>query len=1340
MRYYNSATAYPVNLGPQGYSRFGWGWRSEYDRKLIFTPSSGTPTSVDVLTADGNPLHFVPSGGGWALSHWDFSSNAWTTPRNDCYYTLTTDGTYWYLANNNNTVDKYNSSGILQTISYRGGYVQTLTYDGSGNNTAISDSLGRSITFAYSASGLATSLTDPDGNVTTYAYVDRSGSADPTLYVTLAVLQTVTYPATSGAPTLTYLYEDSAYPNLLALTGVTDENGNRYETSSYDSTTGRLLSTSLAGGANQISISYDDTGNTRTVTNALGKEFIYNTNSFQDVLQIASVAGQASTHTAASTISYLYDSNGYVSQVTDGNGNVTTYVHNATGQETSRTEGYGSSVARTITTTWDSTWREPDEIVAPNITTDFTYDSSGRLTQLTQTDTTTQTIPYSTNGETRTWTFTYYTTTGLVGLLDTVSGPLSGETTTYTYNSSGFVNSITDPLSHVTNITSINGRGQPLTSVDPNGVTTNYTYNPRGWILSVTMNPGATQSQTSFTYDLAGDITEVTLPNGSTLTYAYDDAHRLTSITNNLGETITYTLNALGDRTARVITSATATITKQQTATFDELGRVMADIGAAAQTTSYTYDLDNNKITTTDPRSKIYGHAFDALNRLYQQTDPDLYTTTTVFDAQNRPISMTDARSLVTTYVRDGFGDVIQQASPDTGTTVFWYDGNRSVIKKVDARYVETDYTNDLIGRVLTRNFPSDATENVTYTYDATAGGNFGVGRLTSVTDQSGSTAFVYDALGRVITDTRVVAGNSYSAAYTYDPAGNILTETYPSGRIVTYTRDTLGRISGITTKQNTGAPVYTVASAVGYEPFGPLSGLTFGNGIAATYTYDQDYQLTSIAAASGTIQNLTNTYDPAGNITAIADGLLPNRSQTFTYDDLNRLASANGAYGPQTYSYDGVGNRLNRVVGGTTETYAYSPNANQIAAIVSTGPTSDEEIAATYQYNAFEQRVQKTVGTATTQFVFDRVGHLLAEENSGGVVQKEYLWLDKLPAGLVDDTGTSPALSFIQTDQIGTPQKITNADAAVVWDGTFDPFGNHFASNSGVWGTSVWGNFSWSDAPSAGVWDTAIWDSFSWVYSAGVGVWGDSLWGSFAWNAPLSFSNLRFPGQYADAESGLNQNWFRDYDPTIGRYIQSDQIGVVGGMNTYAYVGGNPTTRWDPWGLWCSSEGGATVCSYPGGPNFPIRPSPNGFEDFSGDEYLSHKYDVQAPIGTADPQCVRQGLIDNPTPGNPMPATLGGTPNNAVIFGISNPVVSYLTTDWNTGTPVVVNMTNSDSLFPSGYVARMVINGVAHTYGEGTNWKQSPNETTQSFQDVANWYVWKRQMDKIIQQCTCGS
>jgi len=83
---------------------------------------------------------------------------------------------------------------------------------------------------------------------------------------------------------------------------------------------------------------------------------------------------------------------------------------------------------------------------------------------------------------------------------------------------------------------------------------------------------------------------------------------------------------------------------------------------------------------------------------------------------------------------------------------------------------------------------------------------------------------------------------------------------------------------------------------------------------------------------------------------------------------------------------------------------------------------------AGAYLYNAFEQRAQKAVGIATTQFAFDRSGHLVAEANAGGAARKEYLWLDDVPVGLVDDTGASPVLYFIHTDQLGAHGETPNS------------------------------------------------------------------------------------------------------------------------------------------------------------------------------------------------------------------------------------------------------------------------------------------------------------------------
>ncbi|MBF0526412.1 MAG: hypothetical protein HQK56_15110, partial [Deltaproteobacteria bacterium] len=164
------------------------------------------------------------------------------------------------------------------------------------------------------------------------------------------------------------------------------------------------------------------------------------------------------------------------------------------------------------------------------------------------------------------------------------------------------------------------------------------------------------------------------------------------------------------------------------------------------------------------------------------------------------------------------------------------------------------------------------------------------------------------------------------------------------------------------------------------------------------------------------------------------------------------------------------------------------------------------------YAINGLGQRVSKT-GAATTIFAYDEAGHLLGEYDSAGSVIQETVWLGDLPVAVLK-TG---AQYFVNPDHLGSPRSIVDGSGNTVWKWDKDPFGN--------------------GAPT----------------------------GSLTYN-------LRFPGQYFDSETGLYYNMARDYNPGLGRYIQSDPIGLDGGVNTYAYVVGDPVNRIDPWGLWFDS------------------------------------------------------------------------------------------------------------------------------------------------------------------------
>ena len=162
---------------------------------------------------------------------------------------------------------------------------------------------------------------------------------------------------------------------------------------------------------------------------------------------------------------FTYDTNGFLASRTDYDGNVTTYTHDARGDETSRIEASGTALARTISTSWLSTFHLPTQITEPNRSTAFTYDAHGNLL--------TKTITAGT--ATRTFTYTYNAS----GQVLTATDP-RGNVTSYAYDAKGDLTSITDALGHVTSITSYDANGRPLTIIDPNGVMTSLTYDLRG--------------------------------------------------------------------------------------------------------------------------------------------------------------------------------------------------------------------------------------------------------------------------------------------------------------------------------------------------------------------------------------------------------------------------------------------------------------------------------------------------------------------------------------------------------------------------------------------------------------------------------------------------------------------------------------------------------------------------------------------------------------------------------------------------------------------------------------------------------------------------------------------
>ena len=1106
-RYYNSLPGQSIPA-----TALGVNWRSTYDRYIRIS----SPSAVSVERQDGQTLSFALNG------------TAWTTD-SDVDLMLTQAGSTWTLTDSNDTVETYatvsSTLARLTAVRARNGYLQTLSYEGDQLGS-VTDSYNRSLTFSYDGNGLLSEVSTPDGTSLTYGYVNNGG---------LNVLSSVTYP-TAPATNLTYLYESSL---PYALTGMTDETGNRYATWSYDAS-GRASSNQTGSGssANTVTVSYDDSTESRTVTNALGQQEVYKFTTLQGVPKVTEIDRVATSTTPAAVRTFAYDANGYTAAATDWNGNQTLYTNDVHGQPTNIKEGVaGTSAGRNTTIVYDKTFIHlPKTIKTQGLNIGFVYDTQGNLLTKTLTDTSGTTAPYSTDGQTRTWTYSWSNF-----LLASVQGPRSDITakTTYGYDSDGALTSITNALNQTTRITQHTGGGLPLSVVDPNDVTTTFTYDGRQRLTSSSVSTSAGPRTTAYTYSTGNNIQTVTLPDGSALTNSYDASHRLTGLADNIGNQMRWTLDANGDAVQRALLDAGSNTRFARTATFDTLGRMLQDTSAATQkSTVYIYDNDGNAVSITDPLNHQTAQVFDALNRLTQVTDANGGITKIAYDQNDRIKKINPPRG-ATAYVHDGFGDLIEQTSPDSGTTVYRYDADGDLTQKIDAAGNITNYTYDALDRVLTARYPAASALNVSYSYDQNGHG-FGVGRLTSLTDAVGSLSRSYDERGNLLTETRVSGTKTLAMGYSYDPASRIASITYPSGAAVSYAHDAAGRILTVTATPPGAAPM-PVLSDIGTLPFGPVNSFNFGNGIADTRTFDLDYRLNTLTDAgnSSLVQKLTYGYDDADNVLSIADGVNAGRNQALGYDVIDRLVSAAGAYGNLTYNYDNNSNRRSEKLGKAVTRYTYTAGTNRLESITAGGvtisvstdangnitriPPANSGTAATFTYNAAEQLASVTGSPLAASFTYDAFGQRLAkanpgsnptmfsygqdggllEENSNGAIT-DYIYVNGAPvATLVPATGK---VYFLHTDHLGTPQLATDGTQRPVWSTAYQPFGTTALINGSI------------------------------------------------------TQNLRLPGQYADAETGFNHNGVRDYMPTLGRYLESDSIGLRGGPNTYAYASNNPT------------------------------------------------------------------------------------------------------------------------------------------------------------------------------------
>jgi YD repeat-containing protein len=268
--------------------------------------------------------------------------------------------TGWRFADRDGSIETYDADGKLLTIRTPTAQTTSINYDTNGRLISVMGPYGDTLTYSYDEEQRISSIMTPEGNIQ-YEY-DATNR-----------LISVSYPDNSSRQ---YHYEDSAFPNHL--TGITNENGHRFATWTYNSE-GRVIISEHDGGAERVEFSYNPDGTT-TVTDALGASRTYSFDVVQGELKVISITGdQCRSCPLGQMKERSYDVNGNLAKYIDWNGNITTFTRDNKGQQLSRTEAVGTSEARTITTEWHKDFPRPIRITEADRITEFTYDNEGRL-------------------------------------------------------------------------------------------------------------------------------------------------------------------------------------------------------------------------------------------------------------------------------------------------------------------------------------------------------------------------------------------------------------------------------------------------------------------------------------------------------------------------------------------------------------------------------------------------------------------------------------------------------------------------------------------------------------------------------------------------------------------------------------------------------------------------------------------------------------------------------------------------------------------------------------------------------------------------------------------------
>ncbi|QKW08594.1 DUF3990 domain-containing protein [Streptomyces sp. NA04227] len=831
---------------------------------------------------------------------------------------------------------------------------------------------------------------------------------------------------------------------------------------------------------------------------------------------------------------------------------------------------------------YDETGQLTEEVNSSGLPMRYTYDDEGRITSWTDRNGTMYWYLYDERGRVvetggtggaLASTLSYEDGTRTTRVTDSL-----GHTRVYEHNESCRLVRETDPLGNVT--VREWDESLRLTSVaDPLGHTSRYTYGECGRVTAEIRPDGA---MLTTEYNHLGLPTVVTDPDGSRWVQEYEDGKPVTA-TDPAGRTTRFTYNPAGHLTAVTdafgnttlirnnpaglpleVTDAQGAVTRYERDAFGRPNRQVDPFGAETRLEwtvegkharritadgseeTWLYDGEGNCIRHIDTNGGVSQFEFSHFDVMSARTSPDGVRYEFTYDTELRLARVLNPQGLAWTYTYDPAGRLIAEADFDGRAQHYAYDLAGRLKEKTTPLGDVIRYQRDTIGLALRKVAADQVTE---YCYDS-------MGRLERAAGPDAVLEVIRDEFGQV----RCERVNGHELSYTYDELGRRDGRRTPSGAVSTWQYDSAGNLTELTASGRALRFSHDVLGREVEREFGAAGGL-----VTLSTVFDQVGRPTEQILVSGerTLKALNFEYRPDNYLNSLSDSVT-GTTQRFTLDATGRPLAVAAHDWDETYAYDSAGNQREaqwpdgvpnsdvrghrtycgtRVLTAGKLRYEYDEAGRTI--VRQRPRLSRRPDTWHYTYDA-ESRLTSCVtpdGT-TWRYLYDplnrRIGkQKLAADEESVVEHVNFTWDG---SRLVEEAST--ATGIVRTWDYAGHRPLTQTERRIGGDEDEVKF---YAVVSDAVGTPT------ELVDEAG---GIAWQSRS------------TLWGTVSWNEnATAYTPLRFPGQYADLETGLHYNYFRHYDPGIGRYTTPDPLGLAPSPNPTAYVS-NPRVFTDSTGL----------------------------------------------------------------------------------------------------------------------------------------------------------------------------